>query len=32
MSTFEYASDDFKSVTSAVVPKSKGRIFVDYIT
>ncbi|MCW4464858.1 cytochrome c oxidase subunit I [Glutamicibacter sp. MNS18] len=32
MTTFEYATDDVKALNSAVVPKSKGRIFVDYIT
>ncbi|WP_396278551.1 cytochrome c oxidase subunit I [Glutamicibacter creatinolyticus] len=32
MTTFEYATDDVKSINSAVVPRSKGRIFVDYIT
>ncbi|WP_413454401.1 cytochrome c oxidase subunit I [Glutamicibacter sp. FR1] len=32
MTTFEYATDDVKSIAPAVVPKSKGRLFVDYIT
>ena len=32
MTTFEYATDDVKSIAPAVVPKSKGRLFVDFIT
>ena len=32
MTTFEYATEDVKSIAPAVVPKSKGRLFVDFIT
>jgi len=32
MTTYEYATDDVKTINSAVVPKSKGRIFIDFIT